>query len=141
MGPCALGAPHAPHLYAGLDIRTMRPLPNPDTLKQRFSADFTTCTSSRSVVPKTWAMKPARQSGSTGAAKASQRTAIEPGNYQKSVFTRHSLKAVPRAPLVDPAVRRFQLGLGPARGRLWGPCRRPARAQGSLPWSTRDGFT
>ena len=32
----------------------------------------------------------------------------------------------PRAPLVDPASRRFQLGLGTARKRPWGPRRRPA---------------
>jgi hypothetical protein len=47
----------------------------------------------------------------------------------------------PQTPLAGPAVQGLQLGLGPARGRLWGPCRRPARAQDSLPWSTRDGFT
>jgi hypothetical protein len=35
----------------------------------------------------------------------------------------------------------FQLGLGPARGRPWGPRHLSARTQGSLPWSTRDGLT
>jgi hypothetical protein len=33
------------------------------------------------------------------------------------------------------------LGLGPAQGRPWGPRHLSARAQGSLPWSTRGGVT
>jgi hypothetical protein len=50
--------------------RTMRPLLNPVPLKQRLPAAFPTCTSRRSVVPRTRAMEAARQLGSIGAAKA-----------------------------------------------------------------------
>ena len=46
-----------------------------------------------------------------------------------------------RTPLAGPAARGFQLGLGPARAPPWGPHHLSARAQGSLPWSTRDGQT
>jgi hypothetical protein len=35
-----------------------------------------------------------------------------------------------------PSSQGFHVGLGPARGRPWGPRHLSARAQGSLPWST-----
>ena len=42
-----------------------------------------------------------------------------------------------RTPLAGPAAGGFQLGLGSARAPPWGPHHLSARAQGSLPWSTR----
>ena len=109
--------------------RKMQPLRNPVPLLQRLPAAFTTCTSSRSVVPRTRAMGTARQLGSTGAAKASQLTVCIRSLGQEMTKKRlhaEQFSGQPRAPLVDPASRRFQLGLGTARKRPWGPRRRPA---------------
>ena len=58
----------------------------------------------------------------------------------KSVFTRNSL-AGSREPRWRASFPEVPIGTRDGPGRPWGPRRHPARAQGSLPWSTRNGLT